>query len=436
MNSRRNLLLYIVVFVFVVGSFVSIPIILKNVNADTESSSQNRALIFSSDFAKENTFDNVLWNKISDGNGNQPDVLNGYLNLATQKSGASVYNQISQKIDFKQGKIYEASINYKVTDNGSNFKAEAGFILGPAGEIITVRSLALQNKDVNFKNYFSPVIDYPSAQFFIKVSADKGTLQIKNISIYEMEALPSGTNLSDNEATKSPSAVSTTSVVASETPAITSTPIISETPSAIPTSVPSLTATSSPTPISSATPEAISSKTAQDETDITFKPGWNIVGFSSALSTADFTNKNLYAYQMLNNKWISQKAKSKESFILNESAGVYIYNPTSSEIEITAQSQTKASDNAAGKKWNIFYNDSDSAKNISELNYQIAKNGKMSSAKSYNLATLVNDKNASNEVYILKQTEHGVALNKIDLNKTPEIPAKSSFWLYIFDLPK
>ena len=446
MNSRRNLLLYIVVFVLVVGAFVSIPVIIKNVNADTESASQNKVLIFSDDFVNETTFDNALWSKISDGSGNQPDIANGYLNLATQKSGVTVYNQISQKIDLKQGKIYETNINYKVAANGSKFKAEIGFMKGgPAGEIITVRSLALQNEDINFKNYFSPIVSYPGAQFFIKISADTGTLDIKNISLYEMDALPSGTSLSDKQtattssavssasAVSTISAVSTTSTVSSKTPTQTSTALATPAASVTPTAL----ATASAKPTVSATSTDTTLNTVQSEaTSITLRSGWNIVGLSSVISSADFTNKNLYVFQMLNNKWVSQKSKSKESFIINQNAGIYVYNPAASDVEVTLNLQTKATDYAAGKKWNILYNNSDSAQNISELTYKIAKSGKMEGATSYNLRDLVNGKYASNEVYILKQIEHGVALNKIDLSKNPKIPAKSAFWFYIFDLPK
>jgi hypothetical protein len=173
-----------------------------------------------------------------------------------------------------------------------------------------------------------------------------------------------------------------------------------------------------------------------EKTEVTLKPYWNAFGLSRPVSSRDFTAQNVYVFQMLDGKWIAAKGKGGAEFVLNQRAGIYVYNPSDTEKKLSLTPLQKDPQNVAGVGWNLLYNDSDTGRNLKELSYQFSKNGSTQGAKEITLGKLVKDKLASSDIYVLKQTARGVALNKIDLSQTPEVPAKSAFWFYVFDLPK
>lgn len=398
------------------AALIAIPFVLQKINADVISpKKEGRELLLNNDFGSEKFFDDAIWTKISDGSGNNPEVKSGFLELGIVLAKSKAYNQISQKTPLVGGKIYELDATYQSDETASSFEASLGFLQnGPASEGVSRRILEKKTELGSYQSYFAPQDDFPNAQFFLKVAQGQGTLKVESVKVVELDQLPSGAKIETGTPAPSP------------TPSLTSTP----SPSPIPSPTPTLTP--SPTPSATSSPSISES----EKIEVTVRSYWNAFGLSRPVSSRDFTAQNVYVFQMLAGKWIAAKGKSQDEFILNQRAGIYVYNPADAQIKLSLTPLPKDPQNVPGTGWNLLYNDSEAARNFKELSYQFSKNGSASLAKEITLGKLIGDKLASSDIYVLKQTTRGVALNKIDLNQTPEIPAKSAFWFYVFDLPK
>jgi len=431
----RNFGVWIFIALVSVATIVAVPFVLKKINADVISpQKEGRQLLLNNDFSSEKFFDNAIWTRISDGSGNIPEVKSDFLELGIVLPKPRAYNQISQKTPLKAGKIYELNATYQVESTDSGFEASFGFLQnGPVGTAVAQRILEKKTELGSYQSYFAPKDNFPNAQFFLKVVKGQGTLKVKSVKVMELDQLPSGAKI---ETALPSSPTPATTISPSPTPSLTLTASPSKTPSLTPTPTPSTTPslTPTPSPTLSATPSPTASES--EKIEITLKPYWSAFGLSRPVSSHDFTAQNIYVFQMLAGKWIAARGKSEAQFVLNQRAGVYVYNPSDTEKNLSLIPLQKDPQNVAGTGWNLLYNDSDKGRNLKELSYQFSKNGSAQDAKEITLGKLIEGKLASSDIYVLKQTTRGVALNKIDISQTPEIPAKSAFWFYVFDLPK
>lgn len=396
---KKNLPIYIFILLLLAGVVFLSPYIMSSIEADINSLN-GKELITNGTFDNQQ-FNHDYWSRISTAN-TKTGTKDNNLEINCGKDEKD-YVELSQKISVIQGKFYRLSAYIGTDLSSSKVKASVGFKeMGPASAPLISENIVFNVSQIHFEKFLEAKRSITNPYFYLRCEGP-GSITVQSLSVIELDQLPQGTT-ANPFASKSPS----------PTPTASSSPIPLQTPSMAPI----ISASASVLP-----------KTPEKKADqITVDPGWNIVGFLKNITSDNFIKSDITTYQMLGGKWF--KYNSKNSKPLNKNGAVYLFNSKSNPQSIEIVESQGETEGNAGAGWNLLYNSSDSSIDGGATFSFISKAGDISDLS---LSSLFENKKASTEAFVLKQTEKGVGMSKIDLTKQT-IPPQSAFWFYIFDI--
>jgi len=393
------------------------PQIAKLISADTPV--QEQEILRNNDFKAE-TLNRNIWRSKTADKTNKIKIEESNL-LIENSSKENNYTLLSQKIRLDFNKIYHLKISYKTPQIGTNSKIYTG-ILKTGIENYNANGFELVSTDeyMTFERYFRLDQTAQDPYFFIFLS-EQGQLYIENVSLTLSDEMPD-VQTQALESLALPYLVSKSAPPAPPAPAIS----VASSPTVTPASSKSATVQKSATAQKPDAPKAILAEVKGGA--ISIYPGWSVVGFDQNTSFDAFTSNELVAYQHLGGAWQNSQ-KDEPIFASKTSALVYSRKPEMEKVNLVKTDSPSSSSPSLG--WNMLYNGENT--DISDDSVFSFSDGKIQ-AKEYKIKELVQNKNASSEVYLIEGSSTGVIYKKINFLEEA-IPAKTAFWFYVYLLP-
>lgn len=387
------------------------PQIAKFISADVET----RQILQNADFSQK--LNDRIWVINSGSSKNTVEFKNQKLTIQNQLSKEN-YTMLAQRLELSRGKTYLLEIKYTWENNKSASEQASFGVLKYGMKSESALSFPLSNagSEVQISKYFQPNDSIKDPYFFVLIQGT-GTLEISKLSLLEYDETPQGASLE----TITSGQFLPIKIMGGETLEGTPTPAPSPSKTASPLPSPTPSPSVSPSPVASTSPFVAQSATQNNKA--TIYPGWNVIVAKQNLNSITLSEQGYLSFQMFGGKW-SKSKKNLLAIDFNKEGAIYIYSPTLEPKEIDLTPSKAVSSLKVTKGWNLLSNQTTSEIK-SDTEFEL-------SGQKVKIKDLISAKKVSSDIYILSSGSKGVEMKKID-SSTESIPAKSAFWLYLFN---